>query len=70
MYKHAIIRINYMTYDLRRAQDSINVRTHPYLMTLGHEDGEEGMKLHPYLLRLISIYRLIFAYPDLSTTRL
>ena len=48
MYKHAVIRINYTTYDLRRAQDSINVRTHPYLMTLGHEDGEEGMKLHPY----------------------
>ena len=48
MYKHDVIRINYMTYDLRRVQDSINVRTHPYLMTLGHEDEEEGTKCHPY----------------------
>ena len=47
MYKHSVLRINYMTYDLRRAQDSININTHPYIMTLGHED-EEGTKWHPY----------------------
>ena len=48
MYKHDVIRINYTTYNLRCAQDSINVQTHPYLMTLGHEDREEGTKWHPY----------------------
>jgi hypothetical protein len=48
MYKHDVIRINYTTYDLRRAQDLINVRTHPYLMTLGHEDEDKGTKWHPY----------------------
>ena len=48
IYKHNILRINYTTYDLRRAQDSINVRTHLYIMTLGHEDKEEEMKHHPY----------------------
>lgn len=48
MYKHNVLRINYTTYDLRRAQDSINVRTHPYIMTLGHEDEEEHTKWHPF----------------------
>jgi len=47
MYMHDVIRINYTTYDLRCAQDSINMQTHPYLMTLGHKD-EEGAKWHPY----------------------
>jgi len=47
MYMHDVICINYTTYDLRCAQDSINVQTHLYLMTLGHED-EEGAKWHPY----------------------
>ena len=48
VYKHDIIHINYTTYDLRHAQDSINMQTNPYLITLGHEDEEEGMKWHPY----------------------
>jgi hypothetical protein len=48
MYKHEVLRINYTTYDLRRAQDSINMRTHPYIMTLGHEDEEDDTKWHPY----------------------
>ena len=48
IYKHDVLCVNYTTYDLRRAQDSINVRTHPYIMTLGHEDEEEEMKRHPY----------------------
>ena len=48
IYKHQVLRINYTTYDLRRAQDSINIRTHPYIMTLGHEDEDEGTKLHLY----------------------
>ena len=47
MYEHGVLRVNYTTYDLRRAQDSINIRTHPYIMTLSHED-EEGTKWHPY----------------------
>jgi len=48
MYKHKVMRINYTTYDLHRTQDSINVRAHLHLMTLGHEDKEEGTKWHPY----------------------
>jgi hypothetical protein len=48
IYKHDVLHINYTTYDLRRAQDSINVRTHPYVMTLGHEDKEGDTTQHPY----------------------
>ena len=48
IYKHEVLRVNYTTYDLRRAQDSINVRTQPYIMTLGHEDKEDGITLHSY----------------------
>jgi hypothetical protein len=28
MYKHALLRVNYTTYDVRRAQDVINPNTH------------------------------------------
>jgi hypothetical protein len=44
IYKHKVMRVNYATYDLRRAQDSLNSRTHPDIMVLSHED--DGT--HPY----------------------
>jgi hypothetical protein len=47
MYRHDILCINYTTYDMRRAQDSINVRKSPYIMALAHEDDEEANG-HPY----------------------
>jgi hypothetical protein len=34
IFKHKVMRINYTTYDLRRAQDSLNSRTHADFMTL------------------------------------
>ncbi|KAI0263908.1 hypothetical protein BC834DRAFT_970987 [Gloeopeniophorella convolvens] len=40
------LRINYTTYDMRRAQDTINPRTHADIMVLVHEDDAED--LHPY----------------------
>jgi hypothetical protein len=48
MYKHKVFRVNYTSYDMRREQDSVNVRTHPYIMVLAHEDEEEEDKIHPY----------------------
>ena len=33
---------------MRRAQDSINPRTHPDVMVLSHEDDGVGEDLHPY----------------------
>jgi hypothetical protein len=60
MYKHDVIRVNYTTYDMRRAQDSINVRTHPYLMTLAHEDEEEGTTWHPYwYAKVLGIFHVV-----------
>jgi hypothetical protein len=34
IFKHKVMRINYTTYDLRRAQDSLNSCTHADFMTL------------------------------------
>lgn len=34
------MRVNYTTYDVRRAQDSINPRNHTDIMILAHEAGE------------------------------
>lgn len=34
IYHHRVCRINYTTYDVRRAQDSINPRTHADISTL------------------------------------
>lgn len=41
IYKHNILHVNYTTYDLHRAQDSLNLRTHADFMTLSHEDDPE-----------------------------
>ena len=41
IYKHNTLRVNYTTYDLRRAQDSLNPRTHADFMTLSHEDHDD-----------------------------
>jgi hypothetical protein len=48
MYKHEVFRVNYTTYDMRREQDSVNIRTHPYIMVLAHEDEGEEDERHPY----------------------
>ncbi|KAE9393772.1 hypothetical protein BT96DRAFT_828669, partial [Gymnopus androsaceus JB14] len=42
MYKHKVLRVNYTTYDMHHAQDSINPRTHPHVMVLSDDDD------HPY----------------------
>ena len=39
IFKHKVICINYTTYDLRRAQDSLNSRTHADFMTLSYDDN-------------------------------
>ncbi|GBE82229.1 hypothetical protein SCP_0406120 [Sparassis crispa] len=53
LFRHKVLRINYTTYDMRHAQDSINPRTHPDVMVLSHEDGEDADQ-HPYWLLPIS----------------
>ncbi|KAI0078258.1 hypothetical protein K474DRAFT_952383 [Panus rudis PR-1116 ss-1] len=44
LYQHKVLRINYTTYDMRRAQDSINPRTHPFIMLYSPDPTSK----HPY----------------------
>jgi hypothetical protein len=37
MYRHKTVRINYTTYDMRRDYDTINSRTHPFVMVSSPE---------------------------------
>ena len=55
IYRHKVLRINYTTYDLRRAQDSLNPRNHADVMVLSHED-EDGDP-HPYwYARILGVF--------------
>ena len=47
MYRHRVVRVNYTTYDNRRAQDTINPRTRPDIMLLSSEEEDEEGR-HPY----------------------
>ncbi|KAI0071014.1 hypothetical protein K474DRAFT_1712834 [Panus rudis PR-1116 ss-1] len=44
LYQHKVLRVNYTTYDMRRAQDSINPRTHPFIMLYSPDPKSK----HPY----------------------
>ncbi|KAJ3526650.1 hypothetical protein NM688_g8235 [Phlebia brevispora] len=58
LYRHKVIRINYTTYDLRRAQDSLNPRTHADIMVRSQED-QDGSNAHPYwYARIVGIFHL------------
>jgi hypothetical protein len=57
IFRHQVLRVNYTTYDLRRDQDSVNPRTHPYIMLLSREETGGGPAGHPYwYARIIGIY--------------
>ncbi|KAF8874231.1 hypothetical protein BD779DRAFT_1476607 [Infundibulicybe gibba] len=58
LYRHKVLRVNYTTYDLRRAQDSLNTRNHGDIMVLSREDGDtDGNKPHPYwYARIVGIF--------------
>jgi len=69
IYKHEAIRINFTTYDMRRKQDSINVRSHPYVMTLAHEDEEDKNNRHPYwYAKVLGIFHVNIRLSDNSET--
>lgn len=65
MYRHNVIRINYTTYNVRRAQDIINPSTpHCNVMLLG-QNGEDSSvdQQHPYLYaRVLGIYHVNATY--------
>lgn len=62
MYSHNIMRINYTTYDVRRAQDSINPRTnHRDIMLLSHRNVDSSHHEYEYA-RVIGIYHVNVIY--------
>ena len=59
IYRHKVLRINYTTYDLRRAQDLLNLHMHADVMVLSHEDTEDIENPHPYwYARIISVFHV------------
>ncbi|THH09784.1 hypothetical protein EW146_g8583 [Bondarzewia mesenterica] len=64
LYEHSVLRVNYTTYDVRRAQDSINPRTHPDVMVLSYEDDAgPNAQPHPYwYARILGIFHVMARY--------
>ncbi|KAG2059465.1 hypothetical protein BDR06DRAFT_979974 [Suillus hirtellus] len=66
MYRHNLMHLNYMTYDVRQAQDIINPSTsHCNIMLLGHtsEDSNATSEQHPYLYtRVLGVYHVNVTY--------
>ncbi|KAH9834205.1 uncharacterized protein C8Q71DRAFT_797981 [Rhodofomes roseus] len=61
IYFHKALRINYTSYDMRRAQDTINPRTQPNIMLLAptEDDGDDSANQHPYwYARVLGIFHL------------
>jgi len=62
--------MNYTTYNLRCAQDSLNPRMHTNFMTLSHEDQNNmnSGKIFPYWFsRIIGIYHAMVMYTGPGT---
>lgn len=58
LYRHKVLRVNYTTYDVRRAQDSLNPRTHADVMVLTHEDDSRN-SWHPYwFARIVGVFHV------------
>lgn len=74
LYKHRVFRINYTTYDVRRAQDIINPNTsHKDIMVLRDDtddtDGEEDNHVSSRFLyaRVLGIYHVNVVYTGTGT---
>ncbi|KAH8082791.1 hypothetical protein BXZ70DRAFT_958592 [Cristinia sonorae] len=61
LHIHKVLRINYTTYDIRRAQDSLNARNHGDIMVLNPEvDTEAPFDGHPYwFARIAGIFHVM-----------
>lgn len=59
IYCHKVLRVNYTTYNMRRAQDFINPRVsgHADIVVLSPKNEEENEDPHPYwYARIIGIF--------------
>lgn len=68
------MRVNYTTYDVRRAQDSLNPRTHADFMVLAHEDDEDpstgSNEPEAYWYgRIIGIFHALVNHRDSATSQ-
>ncbi len=60
IYSHKTIRFNYPTYDMRRAQDTVNPRTHADIALLARDDPTDD---HPYwYARVVGVYHAAIRY--------
>ena len=69
MYKHALLRINYTTYDIRRSQDIINYNTSRRDVMVLADDADAGASDHPFwYARILGIYHVnvIYAGPGMT----
>lgn len=66
MYKHQLLRINYTTYDVRRAQDLINPDTRRRdVMLLSNDDDDADS--HPFrYARVLGVYHVNVVYTGLG----
>lgn len=65
MYYHKTLGINYTSYNLKRQKDVIN-SSHPDVMVLSREDGED---IHPFwYARVVKIFH-VFVYHRKSTSQ-
>lgn len=73
LYKHRIFRINYTTYDVRRAQDVVNPNTsHSDIMVLRDDDDDrdadgEAEVQHFLFARVLGIYHADVVYTGTGT---
>ncbi|OSD02554.1 hypothetical protein PYCCODRAFT_1367089, partial [Trametes coccinea BRFM310] len=64
IYPHKVLRVNYTTYDMRRAQDVISSRTHPDLMVYADASPDT-----PYwYARLLNIFHAYVRYDGPGAT--
>jgi hypothetical protein len=60
VHYHKTVAINYTSYDLRRQKDVINPDSHPDIMVLSHEDGEDA---HPFwYARVVKIFHVFVSH--------
>ncbi|EGO23834.1 hypothetical protein SERLADRAFT_439137 [Serpula lacrymans var. lacrymans S7.9] len=64
LYRHKIIRVNYTTYNLRRARNSLNPRTHADVMVLANGEQEDGGLIpHPYwYAQIVEIFHILVTH--------
>lgn len=57
LYSVQLLRVNYTTYDIRRASDTINPRTHNYVMVHSPETGENAHQF--WYAQVIGIFHAV-----------